>query len=152
MATRAELPGLVLLEREAELATFRSVADAACRGEGGVVAIEGTAGIGKTRLLAEARAGCSPGLRVLAARAGEHEGDFSFGVVRQLFESLLATTPAAARAELLSGAAALAEPLFDATHLITRSELEGNAQFAMMHGLYWLTANLAFEQPTMLAV
>ena len=152
MATRAELPELSLLEREAELATFRAVADAACRGEGGVVAIEGTAGIGKTRLLAEARASCSAGLRVLSARAGEHEGDFSFGVVRQLFESLLASAPAEQRAELLGGAAALAEPLFDATHLITRPELEGNAQFAMMHGLYWLAANLADAQPTMLAI
>jgi DNA-binding CsgD family transcriptional regulator len=152
VATRAELPGLVLLEREAELETFRSLADAACRGEGGVVAIEGTAGIGKTRLLAEARSSCSYGLRVLTARAGEHEGDFSFGVVRQLFESLLAPLPGEQRAELFAGAAALAEPLFDATHLVTRAELEGNAQFAMMHGLYWLTANLAFERPTMLAI
>src|SRR5262245_1493245 len=151
MATRAELTELVLVEREAELATFGMLASAAMRGEGSVVAIEGTAGIGKTRLLAEGRAGCV-GLRPLTARAGEHEGDFSFGVVRQLFESLLATTPAEQRAELFSGAAALAEPLFDTTHLVTRAELEGNAQFAMMHGLYWLTANLAYEQPTMLAI
>ena len=56
MAARAELPELALLERDAELATFQALADAARRGEGGVVAIEGTAGIGKTRLLAEARA------------------------------------------------------------------------------------------------
>ena len=47
MSTRAEPPELALLEREAELATFRSLAVAARSGEGGVVAIEGTAGIGK---------------------------------------------------------------------------------------------------------
>ena len=152
MAASAELPERLLLERDAELAAFRSLADAARGGEGKVVVIEGTAGIGKTRLLAEARAHCSDGLRVLTARAGEHEGDFSFGVVRQLFESLLAAAPAEQRAELLSGAAALADPLFDATHLVTRIELEGDATFAMLHGLYWLAANLAFEQPTMLAI
>src|SRR5262249_48986033 len=65
---------------------------------------------------------------------------------------LLASTTAGQRSELLGGAAALAEPLFDATHLVTRAELEGNAQFAMLHGLYWLAANLAFEQPTLLAI
>ena len=72
--------------------------------------------------------------------------------MRQLFESLLATRRPTQRAELFAGAAALAEPLFDATHLVTRAELEGNASFAMMHGLYWLAANLAYEQPTMLAI
>src|SRR5262249_5304253 len=84
--------------------------------------------------------------------AGEHEGEFSFGVVRQLFESHLASADPGRRAELLAGAAALAEPLFDATHLVTRAELEGNAQFAMMHGLYWLVANLPFHAPPMLAI
>jgi DNA-binding CsgD family transcriptional regulator len=152
MALPAERPNVELLERDAELATLRARAELALGGDGNVVAIEGTAGIGKTRLLAAARAEVGEGLRVLTARAGEHEGDFSFGVVRQLFESLLATAPAKQRKELLSGAAGLAEPLFDATHLMTRADLDGDATFAMMHGLYWLVANLALERPTMLAV
>ena len=57
------LPGVLsseksafLLEREAEVAGLRAFADAAREGGGRFVVIEGGAGIGKTRLLAEARA------------------------------------------------------------------------------------------------
>ncbi len=86
-----------LLERDAELATLAAMVAAARAGEGQLVAIEGSAGIGKTRLLAEARAAAAEaGLDVLAARAGELEREFAFGVVRQLFEPLLATSGAGA--------------------------------------------------------
>jgi predicted ATPase len=43
----------LLLEREAQLAALQAAADAARRGGGRLVVIEGSAGIGKTRLLAE---------------------------------------------------------------------------------------------------
>ena len=52
-------------------------------------------------------------MQVLGARGSELERSFSYGVVRQLFEPLLASLPAEERAELLSGAAGLAAPLFD---------------------------------------
>src|SRR5204862_4336821 len=52
----------VLLEREAELAAIQAAVDASASGAGRFVAIEGRAGMGKTRLVAEARA--------LAAAAG----------------------------------------------------------------------------------
>src|SRR5204863_240124 len=82
------------VEREPELAALAAVVDSACAGEGSLVVIEGTAGIGKTRLLAEARARAGGEMRVLSARGGELEGEFAFGVVRQLFEPLLATASA----------------------------------------------------------
>ena len=94
--------------------------------------IEGTAGIGKSRLLAEAAAQAAGGMRVLSARGGELEGDFAFGVVRQLFEPLLATAPPAPRAELFAGAATLAEPLFDAASLVDAAGGEADASFAML--------------------
>src|SRR5690349_8499188 len=45
-----------LLERDADLAALRALVDAARDGNGRLAVIEGSAGIGKTRLLAETRA------------------------------------------------------------------------------------------------
>jgi class 3 adenylate cyclase len=103
-----------LLEREAELAALRAMIEVARTGNGRLVAMEGPAGMGKSRLVGEARELASAaGMRVLTARGGELEHDFSYGIVRQLFEPVLALAPAAEREELLGGAAALAAPLFD---------------------------------------
>src|SRR5262249_11106022 len=115
MATASVVPSggttRLLLEREVQVAALRALADAARSGGGRFVVIEGSAGIGKTRLLAEARAMAgSAGLRVLAARGGEFEGGFAYGIVRQLFEPLLAAVAPEVRVDLLSGPAALIAP------------------------------------------
>jgi DNA-binding CsgD family transcriptional regulator len=143
----------LLLEREAQVAALQAVVDAARNGEGRLVVIEGSAGIGKTRLLAETRviAG-SAEMRVLAARGGEFEGEFAYGIVRQLYEPLLATVSPDLRAELLSGPAALVEPLFGASHHAASQYAPAEGSFAILHGLYWLAANVAFQQPTLLAI
>src|SRR5262245_60950653 len=139
-----------LLEREEDLAALRALVDAAASGNGGFALIEGSAGIGKTRLLAETRAlGTEAGMRVLSARGGELEREFAFGVVRQLLEPLLAGADDDERAELLAGAAGLAAPLFDDAAL-AEPPSGGGVSFAVLHGLYWLTANTAFAQPTLL--
>jgi DNA-binding CsgD family transcriptional regulator len=144
----------LLLEREAQVAALEALADRARSGGGRFAVIEGSAGIGKTRLLAEARAiAGAAGMRVLAARGGELEGEFAYGIVRQLFEPLLASALPKFRAELLSGPAELVEPLFEASHPATSPDarpVEGS--FAILHGLYWLAANVAFQQPTLLAI
>jgi class 3 adenylate cyclase/DNA-binding CsgD family transcriptional regulator len=141
-----------LLEREADLAALRALVDAARDGNGSFALIEGSAGIGKTRLLAEARAmGSGMGLGVLSARGGELEREFAFGIVRQLFEPLLASASADERAELLAGAAGLAAPLFGESAL-AETPASGDVSFAILHGLYWLAANAAFAQPTLLLV
>ena len=143
-------PGPGLLEREGELATLATLVEAAPRG-GRLLAIEGTPGIGKSALIAEAKAlGRSAGMRVLGARGSELERSFSFGVVRQLFEPLLASSPAEERAELLDGAAALAAPLFDPAQLA--AEPAGDSSLAVLHGLYWLTAHLAAREPLLVAI
>jgi hypothetical protein len=74
---------------------------------------------------------------VLRARGGEYERDFPYGVVRQLFESLLAEEER--REELLTGTAALAAPIFGADP----ANHAGSDPFGVQHGLYWLVADLA---------
>ena len=143
---------ITLLERQAQLAALRAAVDAAQSGDGRFVVIEGGAGIGKTRLLAEGRAiAGSAGMRALTAGGGEFESEFAYGIVRQLFEPLLASVSPDLRAELLSGPAALIEALFGPSQL-AGSDAPAEGSFAILHGLYWLTANAAFRQPTLLAI
>jgi AAA ATPase domain len=100
-----------LLERERELETLATVIEAAAEGTAGFVLVEGPAGIGKSRLLAEARKLAQEReLCVRSARGSELEREFPFGVVRQLFESHLVDE--AERVRLLSGAASAAAPVF----------------------------------------
>jgi DNA-binding CsgD family transcriptional regulator len=141
-----------LLERGEELAILAGLGAAAGRGEGGLAVIEGTAGIGKSSLLTGARRRAFGELRVLSARAGEFEGDFPFGLVHQLFDPLVEAASTGSRAELFAGAAGLAEPLFDPSSIAGGVGRDGDMSFAMLHGLYWLAANVAQEQPTVLAI
>jgi tetratricopeptide (TPR) repeat protein len=107
--------------------------------------------MGKTRLLGVTNAAAqAAGLEVMTARAGELEQQFAFGVVRQLFEPLLARVSAEERAELTAGAAGLALPLFQQP--TATGEEAADPSFAMLHGLYWLAANQALRRPALLAV
>jgi hypothetical protein len=70
----ASASGSLLLERDAELEYLSERLGEARRGRGGVVAIEGPAEIGKSRLLAATVAVAGElGLGVLRARGGELE-------------------------------------------------------------------------------
>jgi DNA-binding CsgD family transcriptional regulator len=137
-----------LIERERELAELAEMIAAAEGGSGGFAVIEATGGLGKTRLLQAARdRGEAAGMRVLAARATEFERDFPFALVRQLFGPLLASVDAPAREALLDGAPAAARGALG----LADADAPTDA-FAVLHGLYWLTAALAEQQPLLLAV
>jgi DNA-binding CsgD family transcriptional regulator len=138
-----------LLEREAELAAVEALIEATGRGR--LLAIEGPPGIGKTSLIREGRLlAREAGMRVLAARGSELESTFSFGVVRQLFEPFLVQLPGEERAELVSGAAEFATPIFEPAVLAAGPTAD--ASLAVLHGLYWLTANVAAHGPLLLVV
>jgi class 3 adenylate cyclase/DNA-binding CsgD family transcriptional regulator len=140
-----------LLEREPEVAALHAVVDAASTGAGRVVAIEGRAGMGKTRLVAEARSlAASAGFEVLLARSADLEQEFAYGVVRQLFEPFLASLPPGERDEALSGTAALAERLFGNEELT--GDAPGDVSYAVLHGLYWLAANIAARRPAAIVI
>ena len=98
-----------LLEREHEVERIRAALRAVGQRAGRAVIIEGAAGMGKSRLLEEARRQ-APGLGVcvLSARATELEQGFPFGIMRQLFERPLLEADAGERDRWLAGAAALA--------------------------------------------
>jgi hypothetical protein len=132
-----------LVERELELETVERLLAGAGAGFGGAVVFEGPAGIGKSSLLAAARTAAGIDLRVLSARGGELEHELPFGIVRQLLEPVVVTCDADEREALLAGAAVLAEPVLFAAD----PEASADQSFSALHGLYWLTVNLADAQP-----
>jgi DNA-binding CsgD family transcriptional regulator/tetratricopeptide (TPR) repeat protein len=132
-----------LLERSGELDRIQICVDAASRGRGSVLLIEGPAGIGKTSLLAAGvELARDAGLRAMSARARELERDLSWNVVRQLFGAVIGASPEG-RGELLVGAAALAAPALG---------LSRDSQVDSLHGLYWLCVALAERAPRALVV
>jgi DNA-binding CsgD family transcriptional regulator len=145
-----------LLERSEELARIESALAEARTGRGTFVLIEGPPGIGKTALLAAAQtAAADGGMRVLRSRGAELERDFAFGVVRQLFEPPLAEASELERADLLQAAAGVAAGLLG---LPGAPPAEGppasgvDPSFAVLHGLYWLCANLTAVGPLCVVV
>jgi DNA-binding CsgD family transcriptional regulator len=146
MAPQATMTSSRLLERDHELEAIRRTLARSAQGAGGLVVIDGPAGVGKTALLDAALAiAHDEDLLVLRARGAELERAFGFGIVRQLFDEVLRgaiVEPAA----LFAGAARFAAPLL-------AIELEGTVAappddpFAARHALYWLTANLAAQRP-----
>ena len=98
--------------------------------------------------MADGRHGRELGLSTLSARGSELEREFAYGLVRQLFEAPLVAASPPERAELLAGAAGRAAALFgvrapedDAADALL------DPSFAILHGLYWLCANLAPALP-----
>src|SRR5438094_285070 len=83
-------------------------------------------------------------------RGGQLEREFPVAVVRQLFERPLAALEDAERERLLSGAARFATAAL--TDRPLGSAPSGARGHAILHGLYWLTANLAAETPLVLVL
>jgi DNA-binding CsgD family transcriptional regulator len=145
-------PSHSLLEREPELAVITRLIEAAGAGEGGVVLLEGPAGIGKSALLlATGERARELGMHTVAARAGELESALPWGVVRSLFEPLLAAAGRADRRRLLDGAAAHAGVVLRSSG--PRSPpLAAETMGPALHGLYWLAANSSVRGPLLIAV
>ncbi len=151
MPGRAPTVTAALLERDLEVERLQQAIARAVEQAGSVVAVEGEAGIGKTSLLAHAtQLASTAGMRALRARGGELEREFAYGVVRQLFEGTLAAASAADRERWLAGAAGLAAPVLSAA--APASPGPGPDPSAVLHGLYWLSANLAAEQPLLICI
>ncbi|MBV9000801.1 MAG: AAA family ATPase, partial [Solirubrobacterales bacterium] len=111
-------------------------------------------GVGKTRLLETVEeAARAERVRLFRASGGELEWSFAFGVARQLFGPLVATLDEDRRRSLLSGAASLAGAVVDpGSSVESQTPATAAALFARLHGLYWLCAGLAEQQPLILLV
>ncbi len=138
----------LLLERDVELARLAALLREAAAGTGGVAVIQGPAGIGKTALIeALQERAADRGVRSLRARGRVLEADMAFAVVRQLLERPVLLASAAERRRLLAGPAR-----FAAGALGLPGGVAPDSEFAAIHGLYWLLANLAQRMPLVLTV
>ena len=132
-----------LLEREVALAHVDRVFGQVAAGVGAVVVVEGPAGIGKSELVAAARAGAQErGFEVLRARGSELEEEIAFGVARQLLEPMLRAASPGERRRLLMGVAGVG-----ARALGVEPGEPPADRFAALHGLFWLCANRAERGP-----
>ena len=140
--------GEVLLERDHELQSLDRVVQAARAGEAVLALIEGPAGIGKSKLLSQAgEMASAAGFDVLRARGSDLERELPYGIVRQLFEPLLLDPDG--RERLLSGSAHAAARVFEPPDA---EDVVSDGGFGVLHGLFWLTANLAAERPLCLLI
>jgi DNA-binding CsgD family transcriptional regulator/tetratricopeptide (TPR) repeat protein len=139
-----------LLGRDADLGVLTAAVAGLGNGEGGVVLVRGPAGIGKTALLDHAeQLAAAADVRILRATGGELEREFPYGVVRQLFEPLLRNRSEQERDDLLRDGAAMAGPVV-APYL--PAQPVSTDTYAVLHGLYWLSVNLAADRPLLLLV
>ena len=131
-------------------ATARSRCSTRCSqeaidGEGRAVLIEGPPGIGKSRLMSEFRRRAR---RRRRARPQRPRGRARARVpVRRRAPAVRGRV---ADPSALAGAAAAARVVFAAPD--DGAPAGGDASFAALHGLYWLTLNLAAERPLLLEV
>lgn len=133
----------MLAERDSELARVSEALDAAIQGAGMTLLVEGPAGIGKTSILADARAlAVGRGMRVLHARGTQLESDYGMGLVRQALGPAVRDEPA-----MFIGAADLARGV-----VLDVSDAVQTPPVGVLHGLYWLVSNIAERAPVLVAI
>ena len=140
-------PGLI--EREAPLERVATAVREARGGRGSVTLIQGAAGLGKSAVLAVARAQAArESVEVLAATGRPTEQDFGLGVVLQLFERRLAASDTQERGLLLSDDTGEVTLLLDPTP----GRPVPSSSFDIVHGLYRLSVHLSAIRPVLIAV
>ena len=134
--------------RDVEIAHLSAAVDSGLDGAGGLVYVDGHAGIGKTRLLRLVREHAeAAGARVLSGGGSELEQAYGYGVARQL----LGEAAAAAPERLQEGQTALAAAALGFAAAVERPPAATpDSPFAVLDALYRLTADLAAEQPLVL--
>ncbi|WP_169984303.1 AAA family ATPase [Microbispora sp. H10836] len=139
----------VLLHRDKELEVVDDVLAGLSDGRPAVLVIQGTRGIGKTRLLHAALAR-RPGGVVLSARGHADERSFAFGIVRQLFDPMMSGS---GRAELGVPAAVLeANVHAPAMTAVTYDGSAPGVPATLLDDLYRATRSLTAGQPLIIAV
>ncbi len=154
MLDQADLSGLssTLVGRSHELRVLARQAEAARSGRAGLVILSGPAGIGKTSLLqAFLKSEACRDMTVLQGSCGEVVGEAGYGGVRELFGSLGLNGAGAGHSPLLRGPARRALPALMSGQF-DRENPSASAAYPVLHGLYWLAANLMVDRPLVLVL
>jgi DNA-binding NarL/FixJ family response regulator len=141
----------VLVQREVELAAIDRQLGTVAGGEGGMLLLEGAAGIGKTALLRAARDRAqAAGMTVLHSQGGELERAAAWAVARELLQPAMAHLDEELRSTMSGGPAEPAAAVLDGGPV---DDWEGPDQaFRVAHALTWLVVGLADLRPVLLAV
>lgn len=132
-----------LAGRDRELALLSDAVDAAGTGSGTCVLVEGAAGMGKSRLLAETeRLAKARHVTVLSARALPRDQTVPFSLALELFAPLVARADPATRDRYLDGAAQLVAPL-----LSGQPACGAAGGPPLQYGLFWLAVNITQSCP-----
>src|SRR5436190_17530615 len=102
-----------LVGRDGELADVRDALDRLADGIGAILAITGEAGIGKSRLIAEAAAPLGERLLCLEGRGLSYAQAFPYGPVRELLRDWLVAGATTSEARIRLDLKAAVQPLFD---------------------------------------
>lgn len=130
---------------------IRRLLTACCKGNGSMAAVVAPAGMGKSTLLADgADLARKMGFRHLATGGNALVRSVPYAGVRDLFSGVLASADPGELATITSGAAALALSVLDPRYDRVDPTVESRA--ATLHGLYWLTANLAAQGPVLMTI
>ncbi|MFG3007558.1 ATP-binding protein [Streptomyces calvus] len=137
----------MLLERTTETSLVEAALGAAARGRSSLILVTGPLGIGRSALLRSlpALADGHDDVRVLRANAAPMEQDFAFGVVRQLFESLLSDSPEDTRTRWMDAHASFARHVFADDNASPGADQAAAATEAVLHGLLSLLANVSAD-------
>lgn len=148
----------MLFERDEELLLFDGMLNDLCgrAGEGsapngGLLAIAGAAGLGKTTLVAEVRRKATArGCTLLAARGSEQEEGVAFHVVRQLVQPVLAASSEAEHRKILGSWYDIVAP---AVGLVAGQSGVAPDPQGVRDGLDWLVTRFAVQYaPVVLVV
>ncbi len=139
-----------ILERDSELARIADALDSAVAGNGRVLVIEGPAGIGKTRLVREARGlARQRGFGRLQATGDDTETSMAWGVVRQMVERSVSRYSGDVRRAILDGPAGAALQALD----VAPASTAGDAEIARtLHALWWVAIDLSSTRPLLITV
>ncbi|MBT2439576.1 AAA family ATPase [Streptomyces sp. ISL-36] len=148
-----------LLERESEILAIHRAVDDLCgtsvagtvTRRGGVMTFAGSAGIGKTTLLAEARRHAAErGCTVLFARGGEQEKQVPFHVMRQLIQPRFVAMSEEARRDVLGNWYSIVAPALGLTAAPT-GRTAPDPQ-GVRDGLDWVVTHLAVRNAPVVLV
>ena len=139
------------LERDAEHSALDTLLDRATQGHGGVVVVEGPAGIGKSSLIDYVRTHAkSRGFGRLQGSGDLADDALPWGVVRQLVERSITRYSGGVRELILDGPAGRALEVIDGA---PESAAADHAGFARtLHALWWVAIDLASTRPLLITV